>query len=124
LKIDAEASESKVIRGAIQTLRQHRPFIICEVLENVDHRFVQDTLEGLGYLFFHIQPACLMRHPHLLGCLGVDQRNYLFTPVEKETTLAEICRAAAIPIHNSNSSNSTPPLPPFTRGGKSPLHPL
>ena len=37
LKIDAEATESKVICGAMQTIRRDRPFIICEVLENIDH---------------------------------------------------------------------------------------
>lgn len=83
LKIDTEAAESKVIRGALRTLERDRPIIICEVLENVDHRYLQETLHGLGYRFYHITPECLELHADLHGSLHVEERNYLFVPAEK-----------------------------------------
>lgn len=85
LKIDTEATEAKVIRGGLETLRKHRPYIICEVLENVDHEYLQQTLQALNYRFFHIAPEGLTRRESLHGSLAVDQRNYLFVPAEKET---------------------------------------
>ena len=56
LKIDAEAAEAKVLRGALQTIRRDRPFLICEVLEDVDHAYLQETMQALEYLFYHITP--------------------------------------------------------------------
>jgi FkbM family methyltransferase len=96
LKIDAEAAESKVIRGALQTIQRDRPFIICEVLENVDHSYLQQTFQELQYRFHHITPGRLELHSTLLGSLNVEQRNYLFAPAEKEKELAEVCAGAGI----------------------------
>jgi len=98
VKIDAEATEAKVIRGARETLRVHRPFVICEVLEDVDLITVEETFAALEYQFLHIGPDRLERRPHLRGSLAVDQRNYLFAPVEKIETLTNICRHAEIPL--------------------------
>lgn len=98
LKIDAEAAEEKVIRGGLGTIQRDQPFIICEVLENVDHRYLQETLSGLGYRFFHITPERLTRHATLQGSLNVEQRNYLFVPAEKENTLRDICPNTAVNV--------------------------
>ncbi|MSU78720.1 MAG: FkbM family methyltransferase [Gemmataceae bacterium] len=98
LKIDAEATESKVICGAMQTIRRDRPFIICEVLENIDHSYLQQTLPAMGYQFFHITPELLVCHTRLQGSVNVEQRNYLFVPTEKVTALKEVCAKAGIAI--------------------------
>ncbi len=94
VKIDAEATEANVIRGAAETLRRHRPYVICEVLENVDHGFVQQCFQDLSYQFFHIGPTGLERRADLTGSLAVDQRNYLFVPAEKAETVAAVCHGA------------------------------
>ncbi len=96
LKIDAEAAEAKVVRGALRTIQRDRPFLICEVLENVDHTYIQDTLQAQQYLFYHITPECLVRHPRLQGSLNVQQRNYLFAPIEKIAALSAVCASAGI----------------------------
>lgn len=96
LKIDAEAAEAKVLRGGLQTIQRDRPFLICEVLENVDHAYLQDTMQGLGYLFYHITPDHLARHARLQGSLNVEQRNYLFVPAEAIGKLAAVCAKAGI----------------------------
>jgi FkbM family methyltransferase len=98
LKIDAEAAESKVIRGALQTIQRDRPFIICEVLEGVDHSFLQQSLQSLQYRFYHITPEGLEPHVHLRGSLNVAQRNYFFVPAEKDHPLADICVKARGPL--------------------------
>jgi FkbM family methyltransferase len=96
LKIDAEAAESKVIRGAQATLRTQRPLVICEVLENVDHGYVQQTMQDIQYRFYHISADRLQRHEHLRGSLDVDQRNYLLVPKEKLPALTATCAKANI----------------------------
>ena len=98
LKIDAEAAEASVIRGGAETLRRHRPFVICEVLEDIDHGFVEETFANLSYRFYHIGPDRLERRPTLTGSLAVDQRNYLFVPVEKSSALVAMCQQAGIPV--------------------------
>lgn len=82
LKIDAEATEDKVLRGGLKTIERDRPFIICEVLENVDHAYLEQTMRRLDYLFYHITPERLTRHAQLQGSIHVEQRNYLFVPAE------------------------------------------
>lgn len=96
LKIDTEATESKVIRGATRTIAKHRPFVICEVLENVDHAFLQGRMHSLEYQFFHVTPNCLVRHYELAGSLAVDHRNYLFVPREKAGLVANLCETAGL----------------------------
>lgn len=99
VKIDAEATEIKVIRGALRTLRQHRPLVICEVLENVNQDGLEQMLGVLGYRFYHISPAGLERRPHLHGSLAKDQRNHLFVPAEKEIQVIQICAGEGIQVN-------------------------
>lgn len=98
LKIDAETAESKVLAGAARTIATHRPFVICEVLENVDHAAVQQMMQSLDFRFFHIGPNGLERHEQLQGSLAVDQRNYLLAPSEKVPLLLELCAKAALSV--------------------------
>lgn len=104
LKIDAESAESKVIRGALQTIERDRPLLILEVLENVDHGFVQHALQSLHYHFYHITPECLERRYQLHGSLNVEQRNYLFVPIEKVCWLMDLCGKAGIVVGESSVS--------------------
>lgn len=98
LKIDAEATECRVIAGAANLLHDHRPLVICEVLAEVDHAYLQQAFEALDYRFFHIGPTCLEQQSRLRGSLAVDARNYIFVPVEKQAELVKVCQAAAIPM--------------------------
>jgi FkbM family methyltransferase len=97
LKIDAEAAEQQVVRGAARTIAQHRPYLVIEVLENVDHAYVELMMASLDYAFFHIAPAGLERHEQLRGSLKVDQRNYLLVPREKHASLTARCASAGLP---------------------------
>ena len=55
------------MRGGLKTIQRLRPFIICEVLENVDHAYVEQAMRALQYRFYHITSAQLERHDHLQG---------------------------------------------------------
>lgn len=98
VKIDAEATETQVIRGGIDTLRTHRPYVICEVLENVDQSFVQETFASLDYEFYHIGPERLQLRRSLHGSLADDKRNYLFAPKEKTSSVHALGIAAGIQV--------------------------
>lgn len=91
LKIDVEAAEKKVIAGALQTLKRDLPFVICEVLENLDHSFLQQVFQELNYHFYHITPAGLLKHKKLKGSLDGEKRNYLFVPSNKRELFLNIC---------------------------------
>jgi FkbM family methyltransferase len=101
LKIDAEATEAKVLRGALRRIQMHRPFIICEVLKDIDSGYIQQTLRALDYRFFHITPAGLQEHKHLQGSLHVNERNYLFVHREKNARLLRLCNETGIAFLNA-----------------------
>jgi hypothetical protein len=53
IKIDAEGAELKVVKGAEQTLRTHKPVLM---IENNDWGRVTEYLAGLGYSCFRYLP--------------------------------------------------------------------
>lgn len=88
IKIDAEATELQVIRGAQEMLANHRPLVICEVLADVDQSELQAIFQSLNYRFYHIGPNGLEARDALHGSLAVDQRNHLLVPAEKVGNLS------------------------------------
>ncbi len=98
VKIDAEATELQVLFGAAQTLRKHRPYVICEILPDLDHAEMQRFLEPFGYLTFSMSDSGLQRRSHLEGIPGKGHRNYLFAPAEKEQQLLKVCRREGIAV--------------------------
>ena len=53
IKIDVELHESAVFRGAVNTIEQMKPTIICEILrrsEGIDE--IAEMLRGQGYMFY------------------------------------------------------------------------
>ncbi len=57
LKIDTETNEAEVIRGAVNTLRRHRPWMIVEVLADRTEDRLMEALEGLGYSWYRIDDS-------------------------------------------------------------------
>lgn len=76
VKIDCEGAEMQVLRGAVRTLRQHRPVVHLEVhpLLGVSETEVQGFLRSAGYSVESRQKG--------------DEMHYLCSPVDKETNAA------------------------------------
>jgi FkbM family methyltransferase len=49
IKCDVEGAEVEVLRGAANTLRRQRPWIVCELHSDENARAVQDILNQCGY---------------------------------------------------------------------------
>ncbi|MEM0235674.1 FkbM family methyltransferase [Thermofilum sp.] len=67
MKIDVEGNELNVIKGAIKTLTNYRPIIICEILSRKNLEYVAKYLRNFEYKM-----------------QSLDDRNYLIYPQELE----------------------------------------
>jgi FkbM family methyltransferase len=59
IKIDVEGAEELVIRGAVGTLMQHKPWVVLEIADGVQqrqepHRMASELLTGCGYEAYRI----------------------------------------------------------------------
>ena len=89
IKIDTETTEPAVLEGAMNTLKNHRPMIICEVLRGRTENMLQSILDSIGYRYFWIADDALIAMEKIEG--HSDNMNYLFVPREKvEETLKDI----------------------------------
>lgn len=57
LKIDAERAEHLVVRGASKVLAQHKPDVLCEVLQGAAIEEVAQHFQRLGYQFYKIRES-------------------------------------------------------------------
>lgn len=81
LKVDTEATEPEVLRGAEKTLREARPWIVCEVLPGWTERQLAEILEPLDYVWFQItHEVPLVPRRELFGDRSQVFRNWLFAP--------------------------------------------
>lgn len=81
LKIDTETTEPDVVRGALATLSEHRPWIVCEVLRDAPARMLTELLEPLGYSYARITPE--RRWPaadRIAPDPGRQHHNWLISP--------------------------------------------
>lgn len=54
LKIDTESTEPEVLFGSAETLRDHRPWVLCEVLAGRGEDRLTEAMIPHGYHWFHI----------------------------------------------------------------------
>jgi FkbM family methyltransferase len=79
VKLDTEGSEPAVLRGMSRLLREHRPLVVCEVLEAAGSAHHLERILGpLGYVFDLLTPDGPVRQerikPHPVHL------NFLFRP--------------------------------------------
>ncbi|MEB8339531.1 FkbM family methyltransferase [Streptomyces endophyticus] len=58
IKIDVETLEGQVLAGGLRTMKQHRPWIVLEILPSSDHESLTQSLKAiteLGYGLYPIQ---------------------------------------------------------------------
>jgi FkbM family methyltransferase len=57
LKIDAERAEHLVLRGAAKLMAQHKPDVLCELLQDAEIQEVEEYFQKLGYQFYKIRES-------------------------------------------------------------------
>jgi FkbM family methyltransferase len=81
LKIDTEATEPDVFRGGLATIREHRPWIVCEVLARRTETQLEEVLGPLGYTWYQITSELpLVARRELFGDRAYRFNNWLFAP--------------------------------------------
>jgi FkbM family methyltransferase len=82
VKLDTEATEDRVLRGAKRVLAEHRPIILCEVLPGRIEDAIRTALGGFDYLLNRVTPEGLLSVNDLRH--GRDGTNdYVMIPIER-----------------------------------------
>ncbi|WP_239647149.1 FkbM family methyltransferase [Nocardiopsis salina] len=96
IKIDTETTEPDVIAGGLETLREYRPWIFCEVLpgHGVEERLME-LLHPLGYSWYQLGDESPPPERTVIDGRIADgaQRMWLFAPEPPADALWEDTRA-------------------------------
>lgn len=87
IKIDTEATEHYVIKGAIEIINRCEPIIICEVLKGRTEEYLNDLFSNLGYKYFWISNKGLIQKEQIEGDGTWKNMNYLFMSENKMKTI-------------------------------------
>jgi FkbM family methyltransferase len=81
LKVDTESTEPDVLIGGAETLREHRPWILCEVLAGRGEDRLMEALAPHGYHWYHITDEVPYRHATVIeGDPSYRDLMWLFAP--------------------------------------------
>lgn len=83
IKIDTEMTEPLVLKGGIVSISHFKPYIICEVLDEVSSSSLGEILSPLGYRFFHIKKEVIEEHASIKHDLTYECANFLFVPNQR-----------------------------------------
>ncbi|MDB1089470.1 FkbM family methyltransferase [Streptomyces sp. ACA25] len=123
VKIDVETYEAQVLDGALRTIREARPWIVCELLPKADHTALRSTLAtvlALGYHLYQIEPGT----PWLPSSaeeyrefVGHPCRDWLLAPRKLTPPWYRDMRQWLIAVlacdERTNLTSATEPLPAF-----------
>ncbi len=90
IKIDTETTEPAVLKGALNTLRQYKPFVICEVLYGESEEALYSLLDSEGYEYFWITNRGLVPKGKIEGDKTYKCLNYLFVPKTKTDAISSL----------------------------------
>jgi len=79
VKLDVEGAEPLVLAGMIETIRRHRPDIVCEVLDTEAGRAVEAVLAPCGYSWSQLTWAGPVAREHIAPVGSGVWPNYLLT---------------------------------------------
>jgi FkbM family methyltransferase len=57
LKVDTETTEADVLAGGLSFIKEHRPWIVCELLPGHREQEVPELLRRLDYRYLHLTPS-------------------------------------------------------------------
>jgi len=94
IKIDVETTEPAVLRGGLETIREHRPWILCEVLSGCGiEQPVMDLTAQLGYSWYHLTEEMPPRRvDKIVGDPDFAYFMYLLAPREIDEALVDRAR--------------------------------
>ncbi len=107
LFVDAEGMDVHVLRGAVELLREHRPFVVVEITDaEVDA--LTELLSGVSYAAFELTDTVLRRQyvltaPNGAGAVNHSSTRSLFwslvlAPVERVADMRFALAGAEIPV--------------------------
>lgn len=80
MKIDTETTEDAVFHGMTRTLKEDRPIIFCEILQEAAGRSIEQVLQDVGYRYFLLTDQGPVSQDRVSPRL--PWRNYCFVPNE------------------------------------------
>lgn len=86
IKLDTEANEHRVLEGASNVLKNHRPIIQCEILKNEVEKEIEAILSQYNYLYFRATNQGLLSVDNFLNNT-TDYVDYYLVPKEKKQTI-------------------------------------
>ncbi|WP_158635727.1 FkbM family methyltransferase [Vulcaniibacterium tengchongense] len=93
IKIDVEGHEAPVFRGAIRTIRRHRPLIFVEILDRADYSYFDRFLQENGYVDLRLLSNGTMIESEQVD-FDPQAWNHVFVPEEAKAAF----RAMVSPI--------------------------
>jgi len=94
MKVDVEGHEPAVFAGALSTLREHRPWVTVEVLDDAAGEKLDEAITRSGYAVLRMRPSALVRAERLRG--DGPHTNQLLCPPERLEELRPIARAIGL----------------------------
>ena len=99
MKVDTETTEPDVLAGAASTIRQHRPWILCEVLAGRVEDRLTEVLEPFGYRWYHVTGTLPYEQAsQIVGDRTYSELMWLFAPHEPGEDFWAAVRARAVAI--------------------------
>jgi len=99
LRVDVESAEHRVLAGAGQVLRSHRPFVFLEVLEQAEIAQMDQIVQEFEYVPFWFDANCaavssdrLAYHP--------ENHNQVLCPREKKSQFAKYVVEAGLTLRD------------------------
>lgn len=85
MKIDTETYEPQVLSGAIETIREHRPWLIVEVLAGRTEDRTMEAMNQHDYCWYHLNDEIPPPRSEMIsGDKTYEHNNWLLTPTEPD----------------------------------------
>lgn len=97
IKMDTEATEDKVLKGAQTLILRDKPLILCEVLPNKIEKELNNFFKNTDYKYYMISEEGLIEKKRIEG--EMRNPNYLFIPKTKEKNVLDFIANTVKIIH-------------------------